>query len=118
MVWQIIEEAQNYYQSLNQEKQQGLNRWIQNAFWRRTSKLGIDFATSDIGLDARVHFNLTSGVRQADGRWQAQLWGILDDVAIAQGTRKITESEWRYILRMMDKNPDLLEKIIPYSEYR
>jgi Domain of unknown function (DUF4157) len=117
-----IAAAQAYYGSLGtgQEgdaKKQGINRWIQNAFWRRTSKLGIDFATSDIGLNARVHFNMTSGAKQEDGSWTAQLWGILDDIAADQGTRKITESEWRYVQRMMKQNPAMLRKIIPYSEH-
>lgn len=62
-----IDAAQAYYRGLDDGKQQGLNRWLQNAFWRRTSKLGIDFATSDIGLNARVHFNLASGERQLGG---------------------------------------------------
>jgi len=110
--------AQNYIQSLEFNKRQGIHRWIQNTFWRRTSKLGIDFATSDIGLDARIHFNLTSGVRQANGGWQPQLWGILDEIAADQGARKITESEWKYVVRLMERDPERLERIIPYSEYQ
>ena len=108
--------AMDYYTTLEPEKQTALNRWIQNAFWRRTSKLGIDFATSIQGLDAYVHFNLTSGVKQ-DGAWQAKLWGILDDIAEDKGKRKITESEFRYILRQIKKNPEIRERIIFYSEY-
>jgi len=110
------EAAKKHFKSLNGAKKQGVNRWIQNAFWRRTSKLGIDFATSDEGLGANVYFNLTSGEKQDDGTWKAKLWGILDDVAADKGTRKITESEWRYVERLMVKDPERLERIIPYSE--
>ena len=72
------------------------------AFWRRTSKLGIDFATSVEGLDANVHFNLNSSESYQDEMGntkygELRLWGILDDIAADKGTRKITESEWRHV---------------------
>jgi hypothetical protein len=107
--------AQDYFYSLDSNIQVAVSTWIMNAFFRRTSKLGIDFATSEIGLNARIHFNLTSGEKIGTG-WQAKLWGILDDVAKDSGKRKITESEWRYVERLMEKDPERLEKILIYSE--
>ena len=113
-----IKAAEKYYNNLDADKQIGLNLWIRNAFFRRTSKLGIDFATSNKGLNARVHFNLTSGIQQENGSRKPKLWGILDDIAKDRGTRKITESEWRYAKKMMEKDPQLRQRIMEYSEHK
>ncbi|NET44175.1 hypothetical protein [Okeania sp. SIO2B3] len=100
----------------NNQLAQDVNTWVQNAFWRRTSKLGIDFATTESGLDARVHFNLTSG-RRNDRGWSPVPGGIIKDVEEDRGKRKITESEWRYAQKLIRNDPSLKERILEYSEY-
>ncbi|NEQ36041.1 MAG: hypothetical protein F6K40_06980 [Okeania sp. SIO3I5] len=113
--------ALNKFTKLNKENNplaQDVNKWVQNAFWRRTSKLGIDFATTmESGLDARVHFNLTSGRQNDTGGWEPDPKGIIKDVEEDRGKRKITESEWRYAQKLIKNDPSLKERILEYSEY-
>lgn len=116
-----FDSAHAYYLSLEKNKQTPIGRWIQMAFWRRTSKLGIDFATSVEGLDANVHFNLSSSESYQDEMGntkygELRLWGILDDIAADKGTRKITESEWRHVKKLIQNDPSLADRIHGYSE--
>ena len=111
-----IDAATAHWAALPPAKQTALSEWIQNAFWRRTSKLGIDFATSPDGLNAEVHFNLAGGEQTSPGQWQAVGWGVLNDIAADMGKRKITESEWRHVKKIVKANPDLASKITAYSE--
>lgn len=115
-----FDSANAYYKSIK-NKQEPIGRWIQEAFWRRTSKLGIDFATSVEGLNANVHFNLSSSESYKDEMGnpmygELRLWGILDDIAADKGTRKITESEWRHVKKLIQNDPSLADRIHGYSE--
>ncbi len=95
--------------------------WIKRAFFRRTSKLGIDFATSKSRLNARIHFNLTSSTKKEDGTREDRLWGLEDDVQKDEGVRKISESELRYANRLLEKHKgeqDFEKRILKYSEYK
>ena len=47
---------------------------------------------------------------------ELRLWGILDDIAADKGTRKITESEWRHVKKLIQNDPSLADRIHGYSE--
>ena len=98
-------------------QQAAVCKWIENAFFRRTSKLGIDFATSTKGLDSRIHFNLAGGTKQDDGSWVNQHFGISYDTWMDTGQRKITESELREVNRLIEKDPAIRDKVLKYSEF-
>ena len=109
------------YNQLHPDKRQAMNRWVMMAFWRRTSKLGIELAISPLGLNSRVHFNLTSGKQIAPYKFDPVMDGIIADIQKedieGKGRRKITESEYRYVTRLLQKRPDLYEKILRYNEF-
>lgn len=70
-----------------------LSNWIYKAFFRRTSKLGIDFIIDK--LEARIHFNIAGRAPNATG--------VTDDgIAVSsnipsESDRAITVSEYRHL---------------------
>ena len=100
-------QAMREYNKWDSDKMLAANKWVSNAFWRRTSKLGIDFALSPYGLNSDIHFNLASATKVGQNRWDPVHWGIRNDVQQDEGPRKITESEYRHAQKLIDDNPEL-----------
>lgn len=77
----------------NRDEYKRLKFWVWNAFFRRTSKLGIDFTAA---LGKTIHFNLTGDVyRQA----------LAERTGRAHTCRSaITYSEMRHLRKLWDRN--------------
>lgn len=99
--------AKNAYDAMSTAKQKALNEWVYRAFFRRTSKLGQDFAIKV--LNATVHFNTI-----ADPDYQPLLgpqWQEhgLDTMSATGGNTKnraITVSEFRHMQKLAAQYPN------------
>jgi hypothetical protein len=99
-------DAQNLYNAMSAPKQTALNKWIYRAFFRRTSKLGQEFAIVKLG--ARVHFNTV-----ADPNYQPLLGPQWLDHGLRQMSktgdndknRSITVSEYRKMKKLAKQYP-------------
>lgn len=94
------------------------NKWLQNAFFRRTSKLGIKFTVEQ--MNANIYFNLAGGVKNQNGNFDNEHYKIRDLVNNGdnEGARTVTESEYRYVQKRMAKKPALYNNNVKeYSEY-
>lgn len=111
----------------NPQKASALNSWIMNEFWRRTSKLGIDFTIENKG---KIHFNLAGENKEkthsnSAGENKKKLVMEEDRVATLshemKGNRPITVSEYRHILKLM-RDPAWVEnyrhQINFYNEWK
>lgn len=108
--------ACKFYDKLNVNDQLEINQWVQIAFFRRTSKLGITFTITPIhegGRGSRIFFNLVSGQGE---NLQSQNNGLVRDILEPRLNRKITESELRYAIKLISNNPDLADRIVFYNE--
>jgi hypothetical protein len=76
--------------------------WIYLAFFRRTSKLGLEFATSAEGLNAKVRFN-TAGQKSYGDRNTYSSTALKDiaEKSLGSTKRQITVSEYRHLKRLM-----------------
>ena len=110
--------------SINEKKikpkqTKALGEFIHKQFFRRTSKLGIDFVTDD--LDAKVHFN-TAG--KANSNSTITNKGLLDIVNSdryseeQRNNRSITVSELRHIKKRERQDNNFQNKINYYAEYK
>jgi len=91
--------------------------WIYLAFFRRTSKLGLEFATSAQGLNAKVRFN-TAGQKSYGDRDTYSPTALKDIAEKSPGStkRQITVSEYRHLKRLMKAGKIKPEQIIEYAE--
>jgi len=91
--------------------------WIYLAFFRRTSKLGLEFATSAQGLNAKVRFN-TAGQMSYGNRDTYSPTALKDIAEKSPGStkRQITVSEYRHLKRLMKAGKIKPEQIIEYAE--
>jgi hypothetical protein len=98
----------------NQEKDE-LNQWIRNEFFRRTSKLGIDFI---LGLGSRIHFNLAASMDSA--RLPNEADGIRKLNRMSGKTkykRNITVSEYRHAMKVILGNAALRNRFNFYNDF-
>jgi len=91
--------------------------WIYLAFFRRTSKLGLEFATSAKGLNATVRFN-TAGQKDYGNRDTYSPTALKDIAENSPGStkRQITVSEYRHLKRLMKAGKIKSEQVIEYAE--
>lgn len=98
-----------------------LNQWIYKAFFRRTSKLGIDFIAGDRG--ARVHFNTATsmnylGLTEEERRVHRDGVGRKSRRRRSQhNNRSITVSEYRHAKKRMRKGRIPRNRINMYGEW-
>ena len=99
--------------------------WLAQAFFRRSSKLGLDFALNK--LNSKVFFNLATDhgfqVEAEDGQTEERAvttprYGLLEalDVFDTLAFETITMSELKHIDRLIADNPDVAEQLILYGE--
>ena len=100
-----------------------IDQWIYLAFFRRTSKLGIDFATSSAangGLDANINFNNAAVVGYVKGvKENPQADGIATGNVADQQKHKraITTSEHRHINKLINTGKLNPNKVKNYNEF-
>jgi hypothetical protein len=91
--------------------------WIRKAFWRRTSKLGIDFT---VERGHTIHMNTA-----ADGKFNPETMlpsqmnerpNELKKVELPYG-RLITTSEYRHLKKRIKRGTILAARVNFYSEY-
>lgn len=94
-------QAQTDVSNFNTTEKTELAKWVRTAFWRRTSKLGIDFT---IGRGHKIHFNTA-----ADKTWSptkgvlpTMKAGDLKKINTKHG-RMITTSEYRHVKKGIKK---------------
>ena len=80
-----------------------LNRWMQRAFFRRTSKLGIDFATRSMG--AKIHFNVDAATDGTDIKPGGLITANSQEDKL-KNNRPITISEFRRVLKRARQRPE------------
>ncbi|KAF3889243.1 MULTISPECIES: hypothetical protein [Nostocales] len=110
-------QAINLFTKMSEEQKNALRQWIYKAFFRRTSKLGIDFVTQD--LNARVNFNTASAINpHSDDPFlnTPRRHGLrFNDINMDQSKdRSITISEYRHIMKHIGNDP---AKVNFYNEY-
>lgn len=100
------------FMQLPQEKQAAINTWISNEFFRRTSKLGMDFAVNT--LKTKIHFN-TAGAKDFASDKTIVPGGLIESAKLHHEVdRPITISEWRHLQKMGEA---LREDVNIYDEY-
>jgi Domain of unknown function (DUF4157) len=90
--------------NLEEQKKLAIDDWIYKAFFRRTSKLGIDFVTQR--LNARVHFNTASEINYQGFSRPDNLRadGVIKETKNAtKENRAITLSEYKHVKKRMKK---------------
>jgi hypothetical protein len=115
-------QAVNDIGNLPQAKVDALHEWIQKAFFRRTSKLGIDFVTND--MNSTIHFNQAGAVDYSsiDPMMQMPLHGGLefssnyDRQQANVANRSITISELRHAKKQIARGNINPNKINFYDE--
>ena len=115
-----VEEASRLASNMDSNQEKALSQFIQKEFFRRTSKLGIDFVTDD--LDAKVHFNTAGKVNSNDANAPVAEKGLLKTVGSRRHYRKqknnraITVSELRHIKKRERQDNNFKNKINYYAE--
>lgn len=111
-----VADAQKVYNAMSSNKQDALNAWIYRALFRRTSKLGQDFAVKELG--AMVHFNVASDPNYKPPRFKSTNSGSMpkpnwnEKGVIVQGGQKInknrpiTVSEYRHMKKLQKDYPN------------
>ncbi|WP_298448194.1 hypothetical protein, partial [Ferrimicrobium sp.] len=111
-----VADAQKVYNAMSSNKQDALNAWIYRALFRRTSKLGQDFAVKELG--AMVHFNVASDPNYKPPRFKSTNSGSMpkpnwnEKGVIVQGGQKInknrpiTVSEYRHMKKLQKDHPN------------
>jgi len=101
---------------LSDADQQDLAKWARTAFWRRTSKLGIDFTT---GRGFTIHFNTA-----ADRKWDPsnvkgfQKWRAADLGKIKNNHgRMITSSEFKHAKKGLKSGAIPANRLNFYDEF-
>ncbi|MEM7537812.1 MAG: hypothetical protein AAF639_36920 [Chloroflexota bacterium] len=102
--------------SLNEDQQGALSEWIYKAFFRRTSKLGIDFAINDLG--ATVHFN-TAGMVNPLTDFKNIAGGLRrnNETVDQSSNRPITISEYRHIQKGFNQHTLNAGQVNFYDEF-
>ena len=112
-------QAQKAFAKLSSKKQTALSEWTYKAFFRRTSKLGIEFATmapDEGGMGATVHFN-TAGNPTFETGGTDQPDGVITMSNTDTGkNRNITISEYRHVQKLIKAGKLDPTKINFYSE--
>jgi hypothetical protein len=98
-----------------------LNQWVYKAFFRRTSKLGIDFATQE--LNSRVHFNVANSKdyispKEEDRKVKPKGLMMRNEEIDHSEQRDITISELRHVKKGQRKGRLGIGKVNMYSEYK
>jgi hypothetical protein len=103
----------------NKKKKQALAEWVQKAFFRRTSKLGIDFATQR--LNARINFNTAKAIdyQSSDTYLKTPQAGRIAEEAKnpTKKNRQITVSEYRHIKKQMQLGNIQPNQVNFYDEF-
>jgi hypothetical protein len=110
-----VTDAQTVYTAMSPKKQAALNAWVYRALFRRTSKLGQDFAVKELG--ATIHFNVASDPNYKPPRLRPTDSGNIpkpnwdERGVITQGGQKInknrpiTVSEYRHMKKLQKEHP-------------
>jgi hypothetical protein len=109
----------NLPNGVDQNSYLGISEWIYRSFFRRTSKLGLDFATNV--LKQKVYFNTggSVGYTGAFGTGTKQKGGIktVSDTENQSNQRAITVSEFRHVTKMIQQGKIDPTKVHFYDEY-
>jgi hypothetical protein len=107
--------AQREANDMTAKDKQDLAKWVRTAFWRRTSKLGIDFTT---GRGHTIHFNTA-----ADKTWDPSSGtmpnmrpGELATIKDVVG-RMITTSEYRHATKQIRRGNVPAHLVNFYDEF-
>ncbi|MBO1348852.1 MAG: hypothetical protein EBE86_016365 [Hormoscilla sp. GUM202] len=114
-----FDEALDELQKMPQKKRDALNEWVYKTFFRRTSKLGIDFAIHT--LSARIHFNTAASIDPNSGKAEMRevRIGGLNQASLRDQSknRSITISELRHIQKGLRKGTITSDKVNFYDEW-
>ncbi|HEX4108808.1 MAG TPA: hypothetical protein VHX88_11775 [Solirubrobacteraceae bacterium] len=114
--------AQKKYNKMSAKKKSALNEWIYRAFFRRTSKLGQDFAITVLG--GKVWFNTRADpdwdpimrARPIAGRGEIDQGLIAMDQGNVTDNRSITISELRHMRKRRAHDPAYANAYEEYGE--
>jgi hypothetical protein len=116
-----LDQAQTAFSKLNQKQRLALSEWAYKGFFRRTSKLGIEFATMDQdkgGLGAMIHFNTAGNPTFESGGTENKPDGVKTMSDTDDGkNRNITVSEYRHAQKLIKAGKLDPSKINFYSEF-
>lgn len=115
---QTLQSAQAEFELLSEEQQEALVTWIYLAFFRRTSKLGIDFAVNKLG--ANIHFNIAGAIdhKSTDpNQSKITAGGLVLNAALEHKIdRAITVSELRHVDKAIQQGTILPSSVNKYNE--
>lgn len=107
--------AQQDLTNLNPQVKSDLAKWVRTAFWRRTSKLGIDFT---VARGHKIHFNTAADARwnPAQGGMPSMRRGDLAKINTLYG-RMITTSEYRHVTKRIKSGAIAPGNVNFYDEF-
>jgi Domain of unknown function (DUF4157) len=117
-----LSEAESFAKEMdktNLPKRKAISEWIYKAFFRRTSKLGIDFVTTQ--LNAKVNFNtaMAQDWKSKKKKLRTPTAGGVAKAAINPDAndRQITISEFRHLAKQVRKGNVPISQVNIYDEY-
>ena len=108
-----LKDAQDEAALMSAEEKWDLSKWVRTAFWRRTSKLGIDFTT---GRGHIIHFNVSSDPNWVPGQPFNMKKGGLKKVTGTYG-RMITTSEYHHVTKQIERGNISKDLVNFYDEW-
>lgn len=117
---QTEQSAEKEMERLDPDKGYAIGKWIQTQFFRRTSKLGIDFAVNKLG--GQIHFNTAGAIDHTSDdldKSRVTAGGVAKSAKLDQKIgRSITVSELKHIDKAIREGKISPSSVNKYDEFR